>query len=172
MTEVRAPQAALSKTSEKGGPSRQVAYLQATWYRDIVEECHQGFLAEMQRQGLPNERVTLFEVPGSYDLPLQAKLVARSGLFSAIVAAGFIVDTGTYRYDFMAEVVVEALMQVQLEMEVPIIAAVHMPHSYDGSKEQRLFFKDNFRTKGREAALACAGILENLAQIRRLSARD
>jgi 6,7-dimethyl-8-ribityllumazine synthase len=172
MTESDAAKAAFSKTAEKGGPLRQVAFLQATWYRDIVEQCQQGFLEEIETQGLPRERVTLFEVPGSYDLPLQAKMVARSGLFSAIVAAGFIVDTGTYRYDFMAEVVVEALMAVQLETGVPIVAAVHMPHSYDGGPEQRRFFQENFRVKGREAALACAGILENLAQIRHLDNRS
>ena len=145
----------------------RVAFIQAGWHRDIVERCRLAFAAEMARQGFAETRIDLFEVPGSFEIPLQAKLLARSGRYAAIVAAGLVVDGGIYRHEFVADAVIGGLMQVQLETEVPILSAVLTPQRFHGHEEHHRFFFEHFTVKGREAAEACLRTIENMGRVRR-----
>ena len=47
--------------------------------------------------------IDLFEVPGSFEIPLHAQLLAKTRRYTAIVAAGLVVDGGIYRHEFVAE---------------------------------------------------------------------
>ena len=77
-------------------------------------------------------------------------------LSAVIVAAGLIVDGGIYRHDFVARSVLDGLMRVQLDTEVPVLSVVLTPHHFHEHGEHRAFFAEHFRVKGAEAAEACA----------------
>ena len=147
------------------GDRGRIAFVQACWHKDIVDQGRESFVAELGREGIPSHRIDLFEVPGSLEIPLQSKLLAKTGRYAAIVAAGFIVDGGIYRHEFVAQTVAAAMMQVQLETEVPIISMVLTPQSFHGHDEHKAFFGGHFRVKGAEAAVACARTLDNLETI-------
>ncbi|MGC1342506.1 MAG: 6,7-dimethyl-8-ribityllumazine synthase, partial [Candidatus Binataceae bacterium] len=85
---------------------------------------------------------------------MQAKLLAQSGRYAAIVAAGLVVNGGIYRHEFVASTVISALMRVQLETAVPVISAVLTPRSFHAHEEHRKFFLEHFVVKGAEAASA------------------
>jgi 6,7-dimethyl-8-ribityllumazine synthase len=85
------------------------------------------------------------------------------------VACGFVVDGGIYRHEFVAHAVIDALMAVQLEVEVPVISAVLTPQQFHEHAEHRAFFRDHFRIKGKEAALACLRTVAGLTSVRALA---
>src|SRR5271165_267985 len=87
----------------------------------------------------------------------------------AIVAAGFVVNGGIYRHEFVAEAVISSLMRIQLETEVPIISAVLTPQSFHDHEEHRKFFSEHFVVKGVEAAVACAATIGNIHRLRGLT---
>jgi 6,7-dimethyl-8-ribityllumazine synthase len=144
----------------------RIAFIQACWHKEIVDRGRESFVAALQRLGGDAARVDLFEVPGSFEIPLQAKLLARSGRYAAIVACGLVVDGGIYRHEFVASAVIDAFMRLQMEMEVPIISMVLTPQHYHDHAEHRAFFREHFVVKGEEAASACLRTMENLAQLR------
>jgi hypothetical protein len=111
-------------------------------------------------------------VPGSFEIPLQAKILAKSGRYAAIVAAGLVVDGGIYRHDFVAHAVITGLMQVQLDTEVPVLSAVLTPQHFHEHEEHRQFFHAHFVVKGQEAARACARTIDNLRAVRRRRRRS
>lgn len=143
----------------------RIAFVQACWHRDIVDAGREAFVARMGELGVPADRIDTYEVPGSLEIPLQSKMLAKSGRYAAIVAAGFIVNGGIYRHEFVAETVIEAMMRVQLETEVPIISLVLTPQSYHEHETHKGFFHDHFKLKGAEAAVACARTMENLQSV-------
>jgi 6,7-dimethyl-8-ribityllumazine synthase len=105
-------------------PSREgdrIAFVQSCWHKDIVDRCRDSFVAEIVKLGVAESSIDLFEVPGGFEIPLQSQLLAKSGRYAAIVAAGFVVDGGIYRHEFVADTVISGLMRVQLATEVPII---------------------------------------------------
>ena len=139
-----------------------IAYIQAGWHRPIVSQAHTAFVEECERIINPSPGIQLFEVPGSLEIPLQAKRLAKTGQYAVIVAAGLIVDGGIYRHDFVASSVLDGMMQVQLETEVPILSLVLTPHHFQESEAHEQFFHEHFKLKGREAAQACQQTLVNL----------
>lgn len=134
----------------------KIAFIQACWHRDIVDQLRDSFLSEYKK--LDDRPIDLFEVPGAFEIPLHAKHLIQSGNYAGVIAAGLVVDGGIYRHDFVATAVIDSLMQTGLETGTPIFSAVLTPHDFlsDGQPE---FFKEHFVTKGIEAAHACAQTL-------------
>ena len=150
---------------------KRIAFIQSGWHADIVDEARKGFFAEMVRNGVPETLIDRFEVPGAFEIPLQAKLLAKTWSYAAIVAAGIVVDGGVYRHEFVAETVIRALMQVQLETETPVFSAVLTPHHFHEHDTHRQFFRDHFKVKGEEVALACCQMMDLMeTQARRRTA--
>jgi len=127
----------------------KIAFIRANWHRDIVDQARIGFLSEMKTHGISAESVEIIDVPGAYEIPLLAKRLAKSGSYDVIVAAALVVDGGIYAHQFVAGAVVTAMMQVQLETDVPILSVVLTPQMFDESPERQKFFYDHFIIKGR-----------------------
>jgi 6,7-dimethyl-8-ribityllumazine synthase len=158
----------LSAVTTAGAPRGQrIAFVQAQWHADIVEQARDAFLAEMERQGVPPGDIDVFDVPGAFEIPLHARRLARSGRYAAIVGCALVVDGGIYRHEFVAGTVVNALMTVQLETDVPILSAVLTPHHFHEHVEHRKYFHRHFAIKGVEAAEAC---IKTIAGLRRVDA--
>jgi len=129
------------------------AFIKANWHHDIVDQALAGFL-----ENVPKESVDVFDVPGAFEMPLLARDLARSGRYGAIAAAAFVVDGGIYRHDFVAQAVVNGLMQVGLETDVPVLSVSLTPHQYQETDHHNRIYRDHFLIKGREAAQAALKI--------------
>lgn len=161
----------LSAIDTAGTPrGRRIAFVQAQWHSDIVHQARDAFLAEMQRQGLAREDIDVLDVPGAFEIPLQAKRLAKSGRYAAIIGCALVVDGGIYRHEFVAGTVVDALMRVQLETDVPVLSAVLTPHHFHEHVEHRKYFHQHFAVKGTEVADACVKTLEGLRRLEALVA--
>lgn len=135
-----------------------IAFLKASWHADIVDQALVGFEEDMSASGVDVE-ISVFDVPGAFELPLQAKRLGASGRFDAIVAAALVVDGGIYRHDFVAQAVVDGLMRAQLDTDVPIFSVSLTPHHFQPTPEHEGFFREHFVKKGAEAARAVRGVL-------------
>lgn len=149
----------------KDGPARRIAFVQALWHDDIVNQARDAFLEEMARTGVPREQIDIFEVPGAFEIPLHAKRLAVSGRYAAIVGCALVVDGGIYRHEFVANTVVSSLMSIQLETGVPVLSAVLTPHHFHEHVEHRKYFHRHFAIKGTEAAQACVKTVEALRKV-------
>lgn len=150
----------ITSTSYNIAARDRVAFIQSCWHRDIVDQLRDSFRTEFSR--LDGRRVDLFEVPGAFEIPLKAKMLAAGGEYAAIVAAGLVVDGGIYRHEFVASAVIDGLMTTQLATNTPIFSAVLTPHDFC-SAGQEAFFAEHFVLKGAEAAQACASTLAGYA---------
>jgi len=141
----------------------RVAFVQACWHRNIVDELRDAFAAEFKT--LSDKQVDFFELPGAYEIPLHAQALAQTGKYASVVAAGLVVDGGIYRHDFVANAVVDNLMRVQIDTNMPVFSAVLTPHHFHSNEEHHEFFKEHFKLKGKEVANACAQTLQSLSNI-------
>ena len=148
--------------SVQGG---RIAFIQSCWHRDIVDQCRDAFVPELVRLGFSADDIDFFEVPGAFEIPLHAQILAKTGKYAAIVATGLVVDGGVYRHDFVAHAVIDGLMRVQLDTQVPVFSAVLTPHHFHAHEEHHGFYFEHFLVKGREVAQACAATVRGLAAI-------
>ena len=145
---------------------QRVAFVQSAWHREVVAECRIAFLDEIEARHIARDRVDIFEVPGSFEIPLHAQLLAKTRRYTAIVAAGLVVDGGIYRHEFVSDAVIKALMDVQLRTEVPVFSAVLTPQQFHETQAHVEFFRKHFAVKGIEVAEACANTLLSLERLR------
>jgi 6,7-dimethyl-8-ribityllumazine synthase len=122
------------------GDSR-IAFVQSSWHDTIVDRCRASFAEETAELGLAPGRVDFYRVPGSFELPLHAKRLARTGV---------------------AKAVIDGLMRVQLDEDVPVISAVLTPHHFHEHDQHASFFSSHFEVKGKEAARACINTMQSL----------
>lgn len=158
-----------SLTPSAGTPTHRAAHSQprfafvhAQWHAEIVLCGRDAFLAEMARAGVAASQVDVVALPGAFEIPLHAQVLARSGRYAAIVACALVVDGGIYRHEFVADAVISGLMRVQLDSGVPVLSAVLTPKSFHDHAEHRQFFADHFVLKGTEAAQACLRTVHSL----------
>src|SRR5262245_37282507 len=145
----------------------RIAFIQSNWHPEIVAQGRNSFLDAMEKKGIGRDKIDVFTVPGAYEIPLHAKLLAKTGRFAAIVGCGFVVDGGIYRHEFVAQAVIDGLMRVQLDTEVPVFSVVLTPQHFHEHATHQNFFFEHMLTKGAEAASACVQTLANLSAIKR-----
>ncbi|MCH2163704.1 MAG: 6,7-dimethyl-8-ribityllumazine synthase [Marinovum sp.] len=136
------------------------AFIKAGWHADIVDRALDGFLEKV-----PQDQVDVFDVPGAFEMPLLARDLAKSGQYNAVVAAAFVVDGGIYRHDFVAQAVVNGLMQAGLETGVPVLSVSLTPHQYQETDHHNAIYRAHFVEKGREAANAALQLMQSRAEI-------
>ena len=136
------------------------AFIKANWHDEIVTRALDGFC-----DLIPKEKVDVFDVPGAFELPLLARDIAKTGRYSVVVAAAFVVDGGIYRHDFVAQAVVDGLMRAALDVGVPILSVSLTPHHFQETEHHLKIYSDHFVVKGQEAARAAMMIEKTSASI-------
>ncbi len=93
----------------------------ATRFNDfLVSKLVEGAIDAIVRHGGSRELITVVKVPGAWELPLVARLMAKSKNYDAIVAVGAVIRGSTPHFDYVAGEAAKGLAQVQLQSEIPI----------------------------------------------------
>jgi 6,7-dimethyl-8-ribityllumazine synthase len=137
--------------------SNRIAIVAARWHADIVDKAVAACRAGLAKHGFTE--VDVAEVPGAFEIPLQAKRLASSGRYAGVAGCAFVIDGGIYRHEFVAATVVDALMRVQLDTDTPVFSAVLTPHHFHDHEEHQAYFARHFELKGAELADAIAATL-------------
>src|SRR5215472_15512433 len=135
----------------------RIALVAARWHADIVDRAVAACRIGLAERGFSD--VDVIEVPGAFEIPLRIKRLASSGQYAALAGCALVVDGGIYRHDFVAATVVDALMRVQLDTDVPVFSAVLTPHHFHEHGEHLAYFARHFEVKGQELAGAIAATL-------------
>ncbi len=101
---------------EIDGTGMTVTIVSGLWHTRISE----GLLAGAQRVlAASGATVTLVQVPGSFELPLAAKIALEQGA-DAVVALGVIVRGETPHFDYVAAAATDGLTRVALDAGKPV----------------------------------------------------
>ncbi|MFL1485756.1 6,7-dimethyl-8-ribityllumazine synthase [Marinobacter sp. LN3S78] len=111
----------------------------------------------MLKKKFSDTEVDTFEVPGAFELPFHAKILAQSGKYRAIIACGLITNGGIYRHDFVSSAVIDGLMQVQLTSDIPVFSSVLTPHNFHEHEDHVDFFCSTLHRKGERSGSRLPG---------------
>lgn len=137
--------------------SNRIALVAARWHAEIVDRAVSACRDRLAEHGLTD--IDVIEVPGAFEVPLRVKRLASGGRYAALAGCALVVNGGIYRHDFVAATVVDALMRVQLDTDVPVFSAVLTPHHFHEHGEHTAFFTRHFEVKGTELADAIVATL-------------
>ena len=145
-----------------GDRPKKVAIVSSCWHRSLVGNAVQAAKSHLIQCGIPAGELEFFEVPGAFELPLHAKVLAQTGRYKAIIVCGFVVNGGIYEHGYVASAVIHGLMQVQLESGIPVFSAVLTPLNFHEHEDHSNFFARHLVSKGVEVAEACLKTIASL----------
>ncbi|MDN5331156.1 MAG: 6,7-dimethyl-8-ribityllumazine synthase [Tepidanaerobacteraceae bacterium] len=90
----------------------------------ITGKLLEGALDCLLRHGAQDEAIEVYWVPGSFEIPLTAKIMAESGRFDAVICLGAVIRGATPHFDYVAAEVSKGIALVSLETKVPTIFGV------------------------------------------------
>ncbi len=90
----------------------------------ISDRLLEGTMDALRRSGAEEEDCEVVRVPGSFEIPLVAKRMAKSDRYDAIICLGCVIRGATPHYAYIATEVTKGIASLSLETEIPIALGV------------------------------------------------
>ena len=139
-----------------------IAIVAAEFNHFIVQQLVDGALDALNRNGVPEAGITLAWVPGAFELPLAADVMAASGNHDAVIALGAVIRGGTPHFDYVAGECSRGLARVGLKHELPVIFGVLTTDNVDQALERAGSGAGNKGFDTAVAALQMIGLLDRV----------
>jgi len=133
-------------------------------YHDFVTDRLQtGALAALAAAGVKAADVSVFTVPGAFEIPFAARTAAETGRYAAVVCLGCLIKGATPHFDFIASAVAHGLTDAAGATRVPMAFGVLTTNSVEEALERA---GEGSANKGWEAATAAVQMAELAARIK------
>jgi 6,7-dimethyl-8-ribityllumazine synthase len=142
----------------------RVAVVAARFNMEIVDELLAGCMRRLEELGIEPSRVEIHRVPGAFELPVAARMLARTRRFSSIVCLGCIIRGDTPHFDYVAGEAARGIQQVALEENMPVIFGV-LTTNTEEQAQQRI--GGSHGHYGERAAEAAAEMMALMMRIKR-----
>lgn len=133
------------------GRGKKFAIIQSRFNHFITDRLVEGSIDALLRHEVEEEGIVIYKVPGSFELPVTAKLIAQKKKFDAIIALACIIQGATPHFEYIASEVAKGLAQVALETGTPVIFGVLTTDSIEQAIERAGVKEGN---KGWQSALS------------------
>lgn len=143
-------------------PAARYAIIVSRWNPRITDALAAGAQAALLDHGIASENVTLVRVPGVWELPVTAAVLAISQKYSALIVLGCVIRGETRHYEHIADECARGLMRVSLDHAVPIANGVLAVEAHAHAEARAGGVHGN---KGEEAALAAIEMAHLLHQL-------
>lgn len=128
----------------------------------ITERLLEGALDTLQRHDVRSDDVTVVRVPGSFEIPLVLKKMAKSGQYNALIAISAIIRGDTPHFDYVANEASKGVAQMSWETGVPIAFGVLTTNTIEQAVERAGTKAGN---KGSDAAMTAIEMINVLDQL-------
>jgi len=106
------------------GAGKQFGIVASRFNDFIVNRLLEGAMDCLQRHGTGDDQVEVVWVPGSFEIPLAAKRMAKSGKYNAVICLGCVIRGGTPHFDYIAAEAAKGTALAGLESELPVVFGV------------------------------------------------
>ncbi|HYE78391.1 MAG TPA: 6,7-dimethyl-8-ribityllumazine synthase [bacterium] len=128
----------------------------------IVERLVAGALDAFIRHGVDADAISIYWVPGAFEIPLVCQRVAAKGEFDAILALACVLRGETPHFDYVAGELTKGVSAVSLTTDTPILYGAITAETLDQAVHRAGAKSGN---KGFEAAVAAIELVNLLEQI-------
>ena len=129
----------------------------------IGERLLEGAIDTLVRHGAEQSNIDVVRVPGAYEIPLTAKVMAAGRKYDALIALGAVIRGATPHFEYVAGEASKGLAQVMMDNELPVAFGVLTVDSIEQAIERAGTKAGN---KGVDAALSAIEMVNLLKKLR------
>jgi 6,7-dimethyl-8-ribityllumazine synthase len=106
------------------GKGLRIAIIAARFNDHIVTNLRDGALRGLERLGVADNDIMESWVPGAFELPLAAKVLAETGKVDAIICLGTVIKGDTPHFDYVCGEAARGIQDAQLATGIPVMFGV------------------------------------------------
>lgn len=129
----------------------------------ITSRLLDGAIDGLQRHGVTDGDIEVIKVPGAYEIPLAAKMLAQSKKYHAVICLGAVIRGATPHFEYVSAEVSKGVAAVSMESGLPVIFGVLTTDTIEQAIERAGTKSGN---KGWDAALSAiemANVMKQMA---------
>ena len=136
-------------------------------FHDLLgEKLLQSSLDCLLRHGAEQRNIEIVKVPGSFEIPIIARSLARSGRFDALLCLGILIRGETPHFDLMSREVARGVAEVGRETGVPTLFGIVTAENVEQAMER---VGTKLGNRGWDAALAAIEMADLLEKTKKNS---
>ncbi|KAJ3228488.1 hypothetical protein HK099_000043 [Clydaea vesicula] len=108
-------------SSDLNGENLKVLIVHTRWNSEIVNELVKGAVETLLSNKVKPDNILLHSVPGAYELPFATKKLCKLLKPDSAISIGVLIKGSTMHFEYISEAVSHGLMNVGLELEIPVI---------------------------------------------------
>jgi 6,7-dimethyl-8-ribityllumazine synthase len=105
-------------------PAGRFAIVAARFNSVVVDRLVEGAIDGLKRHGVSDANIDTVRVPGSFEIPLVAQKLGRSGKIAAVICLGAVIKGDTDHYDHVAAAAASGIANAALNAGIPIIFGI------------------------------------------------
>jgi 6,7-dimethyl-8-ribityllumazine synthase len=140
----------------------RVGIVVAKFNKFVTSKLLTSCLGGLTKHGVKGEDIEVVRVPGAFEIPLVARMMAKSGRFNAVICLGAIIRGDTPHFDYISAEVSRGIGQAALDVDVPIIFGVLTTHTIAQAMERAEPTKFNRGGEAAKSAIEMATVMRIL----------
>jgi 6,7-dimethyl-8-ribityllumazine synthase len=102
----------------------RMALVVSRYHAFVTDRLEAGARATLREDGLADENIETFSVPGAYEIAQAATRIAQSGNWSAVICLGCLIRGETSHFDYIAHATSAGIMRAAQTTGVPMAFGV------------------------------------------------
>lgn len=132
------------------GSTLKVGIVVSGWNEEITASLLEGSLKTLQKHGVLKENIEVRTVPGSFELPYGARIVAEQFSPGVVICLGCVIQGETRHFDYICQGVTRGITELNLDYDIPFIFGVLTTDNLQQAKDRS---GGKYGNKGDEAAV-------------------
>ncbi|MHB1457121.1 MAG: 6,7-dimethyl-8-ribityllumazine synthase [Armatimonadota bacterium] len=128
----------------------------------ITNKLLSGAIDSLIRHGASEENISVVWVPGTFEIPMTALKLAKSGKYDAIICLGAVIRGSTPHFDYVAAEASKGIAQVGMSTGVPTIFGVLTTENIEQAIERAGTKIGNKGSDAAVSAIEMVNLLRNL----------
>ncbi len=129
----------------------------------ITSRLLDGALDALQRHGVAENDIEIVKVPGSYEIPLAAKMLAQSKKYNAVICLGAVIRGATPHFEYVSAEVSKGIAAVSMETGLPVIFGVLTTDTIEQAIERAGTKSGNKGWDAAMSAIEMANVMKQMA---------
>ncbi|MDX1630644.1 MAG: 6,7-dimethyl-8-ribityllumazine synthase [Thermoanaerobaculia bacterium] len=143
------------------GEGLRIGIVVSRFNSPVVERLLDGAREFLRRNGIGEEDVETFEVPGAWEIPLALDRLAAAGRFDGLVALGAVIRGETPHFEYVSSGCAEGILRVSLDHGIPVGFGVLTCDTGEQAMARAGGEKGNKGREAAEAALEMVNLLKD-----------
>ncbi len=106
------------------GSELRIGIVSSRWHSGHVNQMVGDVAATLGELGVKAENLVKMQVPGSFEIPMAARLMCSAQKVDAVICLGVLIEGETDHYEYIASSISSGLMDLQLSTMVPMVFGV------------------------------------------------